>query len=92
MSSQNCARGGVVDESALQEALVSNKIFGAALDAMEVEPPTIDAYEQLLSNGNLIMTPHIGANTVENQIISGSAVVDTVLAVLDGQDVPNRLV
>ena len=88
----NCARGGVVDETALLEALATKRIYGAALDAMEVEPPTLKAYERLLNSGNLIMTPHVGANTVENQIISGTAVVDTVLAVLQGKEVPNRLV
>ena len=88
----NAARGGTVDETALLEALTTNKIYGAALDAMEIEPPTVEAYHQLLTNGNLIMLPHVGANTIENQIISGTAVAETVLAVLDGQDVPNRLV
>ena len=88
----NAARGGTVDESALLEALTAKKIYGAALDAMEIEPPTVEAYHQLLTNGNLIMLPHVGANTIENQIISGTAVAETVLAVLDGQDVPNRLV
>jgi D-3-phosphoglycerate dehydrogenase len=88
----NAARGGTVDEAALMKALTTKKIYGAALDAMEVEPPTVEAYHQLLTNGNLIMIPHVGANTIENQIISGTAVVDTVLAVLDGKDVPNRLV
>lgn len=88
----NAARGGTVDETALMEALTTNKIYGAALDAMEVEPPTVEAYHQLLTHGNLIMLPHVGANTIENQIISGTAVVDTVLAVLNGKEVPNRLV
>ena len=88
----NCARGGVVDETAPLEALTTHKLYGAALDAMEIEPPTVQAYHQLLSHANLIMTPHIGANTVENQMISGTAVVETVLAVLEGKDVPNRLV
>ncbi|KAK3710065.1 hypothetical protein LTR37_010496 [Vermiconidia calcicola] len=88
----NAARGGTVDESAVLEALTTGKLYGAALDAMEVEPPTTEAYHELLQNGNLIMTPHIGANTIENQIISGTAVAETVLAVLEGKEVPNRLV
>ena len=88
----NAARGDTVDETALLEALTTKKLYGAALDAMNVEPPTAEAYHQLLQNENVIMTPHVGANTVENQIISGTAVVDTVLAGLDGQNVPNRLV
>ena len=88
----NCARGGLVDEPALLNALSDQKIYGAALDAMEIEPPTAQAYEKLLKNENLIILPHVGANTIENQIISGTAVAETVLAVLQGKEVPNRLV
>ncbi|KAK5171240.1 uncharacterized protein LTR77_004384 [Saxophila tyrrhenica] len=88
----NCARGGVVDEDALLHALEEEKIHGAALDAMEVEPPTAKAYPKLLKRGNLIITPHVGANTLENQIASGMKVVETVLALLEGREVPNRLV
>ena len=88
----NCARGGIVDEAALLDALSTSKIYGAALDAMDVEPPTLEAYEQLLNHENLIMTPHIGASTRENQSRSGVAVVETLLAVLEGKAVPNRIV
>ncbi|KAL1965279.1 hypothetical protein VTN77DRAFT_5881 [Rasamsonia byssochlamydoides] len=89
----NCSRGGIVDEAALLEALQKNTIFGAALDAMDVEPPTVEAYgDGLLSCPNLIMTPHVGASTVENQSRSGVAVVETLLAVLEGKEVPNRIV
>ncbi|KAL9087865.1 MAG: hypothetical protein Q9165_006427 [Trypethelium subeluteriae] len=88
----NCARGGVVDEVALTDALTTKKIYGAALDAMDVEPPTLEAYKHLLQNENLIMTPHIGASTIENQTRSGIAVVETLIAVLEGEDVPNRVV
>ncbi|KAL2004610.1 hypothetical protein VTN00DRAFT_3346 [Thermoascus crustaceus] len=89
----NCARGGIVDETALLEALRTGRIYGAALDAMDVEPPTMEAYgDGLLSCPNLIMTPHIGGSTVENQSRSGIAVVETALAVLEGKEVPNRVV
>jgi D-3-phosphoglycerate dehydrogenase len=89
----NCARGGIVDEAALLEALQKQLIFGAALDAMDVEPPTVEAYGNgLLTCPNLIMTPHVGASTVENQSRSGVAVVETLLAVLEGKEVPNRVV
>lgn len=89
----NCARGGIVDEEDLLNALRNDEIGGAALDAMTVEPPTLRAYgDGLLSCQNLIMTPHVGANTVENQSASGIAVVDTLLKVLHGQVVNNRLV
>lgn len=88
----NAARGGVVDEKALLEALTEQRIWGAALDAMEIEPPTLEAYRDLLGCGNLIMTPHIGANTIENQVNSGKAAAETMVAVLEGKDVPNRVV
>ena len=59
----NCSRGGIVDEAALLRKLESKGIYGAALDAMHVEPPTLEAYHELLKNENLILTPHIGAGT-----------------------------
>lgn len=88
----NAARGGIVDEKALMKVLKKKKIWGAALDAMDVEPPTLEAYEEMLQNENLIMTPHVGASTKENQSRSGVAVVETLLKVLNGEQVPNRVV
>lgn len=87
----NCARGGLVDEEALLEALEEEKLFGAALDAMETEPPTLKAYNQLLACENLILTPHVGATTEENQSASGKVAVETLLAVLRGESVTNRV-
>jgi len=88
----NAARGGIVDEAALLDALKEKRIWGAALDAMDVEPPTLEAYADMLKNENLIMTPHIGASTMENQSRSGVVCVETMLKVLAGEDVPNRVV
>lgn len=89
----NAARGGVVDEKALLEELRKKRIWGAVLDAMEVEPPTLEAYGEFLELDNVIMTPHIGASTIENQSNSGLAVVKTLLGVLEGKtDVPGKLV
>lgn len=88
----NAARGGVVDEKALLDVLKRERIWGAALDAMEVEPPTLEAYKDLLACGNLVMTPHIGGNTIENQINSGVAAAQTMIDVMEGKDVPNRVV
>lgn len=59
----NTSRGGIVDETALVEALKQNKIAGAALDAFEVEPLPEDSI--LYNCPNLILTPHIGAHTYE---------------------------
>ncbi|OGR03898.1 MAG: phosphoglycerate dehydrogenase [Deltaproteobacteria bacterium RIFOXYD12_FULL_50_9] len=61
----DCARGGVVDEAALYEALKSGLIAGAALDVFEVEPTTLE--NPLLSLENFICTPHLGASTAEAQ-------------------------
>jgi len=89
----NCARGGIVDEQALLVALKSGMIFGAGLDAMDFEPPTTNIYgETLLSCDNVVMTPHIGASTVENQSQSRMAAVETLLNFLEGKTVSSRLV
>jgi len=62
----DCARGGVVDEEALYEALASGQIAGAALDVFEVEPTTRENCK-LLGLDNFICTPHLGASTSEAQ-------------------------
>ena len=89
----NSARGGLINETALLQALKQRRIWGAVLDAMETEPPTLEAYSELLKLDNVILTPHVGASTRENQINSGLAVVKTMLAVLAGdKDAPGKLV
>ncbi len=61
----NCARGGIVDESALADALTSGHVAGAALDVFVEEPPPTD--HPLLKAPNLVLTPHLGASTEEAQ-------------------------
>jgi len=60
----NCARGGLVDEEALKEALESGQVRAAALDVFAVEPAT---HNQLFGTKNFIATPHLGASTLEAQ-------------------------
>ena len=59
----NAARGGVIDELALSRALQNGKVSAAAIDVYENEP--IDPNHPLMSNSNVILTPHIGAQTIE---------------------------
>lgn len=75
----NCARGGVVDEAALLEALESGQIAGAALDVFEVEPPK-DL--RLVQHPRVIATPHVGASTVEGQARVGLEVAEILLSEL----------
>jgi D-3-phosphoglycerate dehydrogenase len=62
----NCARGGIVDEAALLEALKSGQVRAAALDVFEKEPLSADS--PLIPAENLILTPHLGASTEEAQV------------------------
>jgi D-3-phosphoglycerate dehydrogenase len=73
----NCARGELVDEAGLAEALRSGKVAGAALDTFENEPP---AGSPLLELDNVIATPHLGASTAEAQV---EVAVDIARQVLD---------
>ncbi|HMQ20530.1 MAG TPA: phosphoglycerate dehydrogenase, partial [Sphingopyxis sp.] len=62
----NCARGGLIDEAALKEALDSGHVAGAALDVFAQEPPPAD--HPLFGTPNFICTPHLGASTDEAQV------------------------
>ncbi|ANQ53245.1 3-phosphoglycerate dehydrogenase [Thermosipho sp. 1063] len=75
----NAARGGIVDEEALYNALVSRKVYAAGLDVFEVEPPTDELRKKLLELPNVVATPHIGASTVEAQLRVGQIIVDKIL-------------
>ena len=77
----NCARGGLVDETALLEALKNGKISGAALDVFEEEPPDNSALMEL---DNFIATPHLGAYTSEAQDHVAREIVQKVIDSLRG--------
>jgi D-3-phosphoglycerate dehydrogenase / 2-oxoglutarate reductase len=72
----NCARGGIIDENALYEALTNGKVAGAALDVFAEEPPTD---WRLLKLDNVIGSPHIGAATKEAQTRIGAEVAEKLI-------------
>ena len=77
----NCARGGIIDEKALYDAIRSGKVAGAALDVFEAEPP----FESpLLTLDQVIVTPHLGASTVEAQQNVAISVARQCIEVLNG--------
>ena len=76
------ARGGIIDESALLNALNSGKVAGAALDVFEKEPPGLT---ELVSHPRVIATPHIGAQTAEAQSRAAEDIAGEVLAALQGK-------
>ncbi len=78
----NCSRGGTVDEEALYNALKNGKISGAGIDVFENEPPLNN---QLFELDNVVLTPHIGANTKEGQIRAGTVCADQIIKVLKGE-------
>ncbi len=76
----NCARGELVDDAALKDALDSGKVAGAALDVFPSEPitdyPLFDGYD------NVVVTPHLGASTAEAQDRAGSQTAEQIIAAL----------
>jgi D-3-phosphoglycerate dehydrogenase / 2-oxoglutarate reductase len=88
----NCARGGIVNESHLREAIISGKVAGAALDVFETEPPGITP---LISLDRVICTPHLGASTMEAQTNVAVAVASQIInylkngAVINAVNVPS---
>lgn len=83
----NTARGGLVDQGALVEALETRRIAGAALDVAAVEPVPPD--DALLSLDNVVITPHLGSATVETRSKMADLAVDNVLAFLRGERPPH---
>lgn len=84
----NCARGGIIDETALYTALIENKIAGAALDVFEDEP-AIDS--PLLELDNVLALPHLGASTTEAQEHVSIEVAQQVINALQGKPVANAV-
>ncbi|MEV6349405.1 phosphoglycerate dehydrogenase [Actinoplanes sp. NPDC051851] len=84
----NAARGGLVDERALAEALADGRVAGAGLDVYETEPLTASP---LFAFDTVVATPHLGASTVEAQDKAGLAVAQSVDLALRGEFVPEAV-
>ena len=78
----NAARGGIVDESALADALRSGHLGGAALDVLAVEPPTRESVAKFQGLDNLILTPHIAGPTVQSDIRVSGVTAENVRRIL----------
>jgi len=85
----NCARGGIVDEAALHEAILEGRVAGAALDVFEKEPP--DPANPLLRNDRVIFTPHLGASTEEAQEMVAVLVAEQMTEALLNQGIRNAV-
>jgi D-3-phosphoglycerate dehydrogenase len=81
----NVARGGIVAEAALAEAVSSGQIAGAALDVFDAEPTT---ESPLFGLDGVVVTPHLGASTVEAQDKAGDTIAEMVMLALAGDFVP----
>ncbi len=84
----NCARGGIVQENDLVEALDSGKVAGAALDVFETEPPGLSP---LVTHERVICTPHLGASTLEAQTNVAVAIADQIIDYLSAGTVINAV-
>jgi len=78
----NCARGGTVDEKALLNHLNSGKVYAAALDVYEAEPPV---FKDIVNHPKVICTPHIGASTKEGQLRAGKICAEQMVIALSGK-------
>ncbi len=84
----NVARGGIVDEEALADAIRKGHVAGAAIDVFATEPIT---HSPLFDLPEVVVTPHLGASTQEAQDKAGLAVAEAVVAALEGELVPSAV-
>lgn len=85
----NTARGDIIDEKALVNALLNKEIAGAGLDVFETEP---NLPNELKTMENVVSFPHLGSATSETRIAMGNTAIDNTLAFFAGTDLPNKVV
>jgi D-3-phosphoglycerate dehydrogenase len=84
----NCARGGIVSEEALYNAIVDGKVAGAALDVFEIEPPTGN---KLLELEQVLATPHLGASTKDAQLAVAKEASQLMINALTDKGINNAV-
>jgi glyoxylate reductase len=84
----NTARGGVIDEEALTQALAENAIAGAGFDVYEREP---EIAAKLMELDNVVLLPHIGSATNEGRLAMGERVIINIKSFVDGHKPPDRV-
>jgi D-3-phosphoglycerate dehydrogenase len=81
----NCARGGIIDEADLVQALEAGHVAGAAIDVWSEEPPRAERLRRLVQHPRVIVTPHLGANSTEAQVNVAVDVARQLVAFRDGE-------
>ncbi len=87
----NCARGGLINEEAMLEALESGKCYGAAFDVWSQEPPATETLKKLIAHPKMLVTPHLGANTFEAQKNVAVDVSKEIVNYVDGRPLSNAV-
>lgn len=87
----NCARGGIMNEAAVLDALEQGKVGGAAFDVWSEEPPASPVLKRLIAHPRMVVTPHLGANTFEAQTNVAVDVSREIINLLDGKPVENAV-
>ena len=87
----NCARGGIINEQAMLDALESGKCGGAAFDVWSEEPPKSEVLKRLIGHPKMLVTPHLGANTFEAQKNVAVDVSKEIVNYVDGRPLSNAV-
>ena len=87
----NVARGGIIEEQAMLDNLNSGKVLGGAFDVWSEEPPATDTLKQLIAHKNMVVTPHLGANTFEAQVNVAIDVSQEIINYLDDKPLENAV-